>query len=455
METEIGEALALPAERRQLAWTRVLPWLRAHEAVLWAVAIFVLAVGLRAAWIAYADPSPRDGRFDDSVWYDASARHLVEGRGYIYDPADWRLNGAALAPDQKAGATAYWPIGYPLILAALYAAFGPALLAARALNIVLGAATAVGTYVLGRSVFGPRAGVLGGLLMAAFPSHIMFSSLVMAEVTATFVLVVIVYLTAHWTLGERLSSLRKLVILGALCGAAALVRAELILLPLALLVAWWAKGRSWGKAWAHTGLVLVGMAFLFLPWTVRNAVQMGWPVVGTTGVGGALLQGHFEGAEGRPDFYVMVALQNRYAGLENGEREVRMNNRATREALRFAITHPLDELSLIPKRLYYLYRQDTAGVDWTQTNNPVLSDRAAHRLRLLSNVYYWVVGGLAVVGAPLWLRPPRPRRWLIVLFIGNERYHVPILPFLALAAAASAGALWDKLRPQTDTEWHR
>ena len=432
---------------------RVLSSLRAHEALFWAVVIFVLALAFRVAWVAYADPSPRDGRFDDSVWYDSSARHLAEGRGYIYDPSVWRLNGAPVNPEQKAGPTAYWPIGYPLVLAALYAAFGPTIVAAKALNVVLGAATAVGVYGLGRAALGAGAGVLGGLVMAAFPSHVMFSSLVMAEVTAIFILVVALYLTLVWTLGEERPSRWQLVTLGVLCAAAAMVRGELVFLPFALLFVWWAKSRSWRQAWAHTGLALVGMALLFVPWTVRNVVQMGWPVVATTGAGGALLQGHFAGSEGRPDLYVMVVLQDRYAGLDNAEREVRMNNHATREALRFALTHPRDELALIPKRLYYLYRQDTAGVDWTQTNNPVLSEAAAGRLRVLSNVYYYVVAGIAVAGAPLWLRRLDASRLLVVLpvayysllfgvaFIGNERYHVPILPFLALAAAASAVAV--------------
>ena len=47
--------------------------------LLW---VFLLALSLRLAWIANVDPSPTDGRFDDSTWYHYSAVSIMEGRGY-------------------------------------------------------------------------------------------------------------------------------------------------------------------------------------------------------------------------------------------------------------------------------------------------------------------------------------------------------------------------------------
>src|SRR3990172_10042803 len=75
-----------------------------------ALAVFALALLVRALWAAYAEADPTDGRFDDSVFYHYAARSLAEGRGYVSP-----LTGES---------TALMPPGYPFFLSALYATFG-------------------------------------------------------------------------------------------------------------------------------------------------------------------------------------------------------------------------------------------------------------------------------------------------------------------------------------------
>jgi len=44
--------------------------------------------------------------------------------------------------------------------------------------------------------------------------------------------------------------------------------------------------------------LLGAMAIVYVPWTIRNVIQLDAPVILTTGTGGALIQGHAEGATG-------------------------------------------------------------------------------------------------------------------------------------------------------------
>lgn len=422
------------------------------RALAWPLAIFLVALVLRLLWLSYVHPDPRDGRYDDSLWYDSTARALAAGRGFIFEPEVWRIDSQPVYPDLEAGPTAYRPIGYPLVVAALYKVFGGSLLAGQLLNVLLGAATAVAAYAIGCLAFGRRVGVGAGLVTAAFPSHVLFSSLLMTEVTATFLLAATVWLVLAWTLGGGPRPARLLV-LGAAVGAATLVRPEMLVFPVAFAVVWWVVTCSWRAVAFRLGLTAAGAALLLTPWVARNAVQMGAPVL-TTSMGDALLQGHYEGSEGRPDLFVVAAFQSSYHDLGNAEREVRVNKDATREALEFALTHPLDELRLVGKRLYYLYASDEAGVSWNQSNRPVLGATVEERLLLLSNVYYFVVLGSAVLGVPLWFSRREPRRMLLVaviavhailfalLFASHDRYHLPLLPvFSVLAAAAWVGAV--------------
>jgi hypothetical protein len=46
--------------------------------------ILALAVVLRVLWVAFVSPDPRDGRVDDSLFYDFSAQSLAKGTGYVH-----------------------------------------------------------------------------------------------------------------------------------------------------------------------------------------------------------------------------------------------------------------------------------------------------------------------------------------------------------------------------------
>ncbi len=52
-------------------------------------------------------------------------------------------------------------------------------------NIVLGALTCAALYVVGNLVGGKKVGIVAGLLLAVFPGHIFFSSLVLSETLFT------------------------------------------------------------------------------------------------------------------------------------------------------------------------------------------------------------------------------------------------------------------------------
>ena len=90
----------------------------------WMVVVFLLALAARAYWVAFANRPPQG--LNDPWMYHALGQQIADGRGYTM-------------PD--GATTAYYPVGYPAVLGALYALLGPNVLAAKMLNAVLGAAT--------------------------------------------------------------------------------------------------------------------------------------------------------------------------------------------------------------------------------------------------------------------------------------------------------------------------
>ncbi|MEX2245510.1 MAG: glycosyltransferase family 39 protein [Dehalococcoidia bacterium] len=427
----------------------------------WALAIFALALALRLITIAVVHPDPRDGRYDDSVWYDTSARHLADGDGYVFDPAVWvTAGGSRVYPDEdELTPTALWPPGYPVALGAIYFLTGDGVWAGRLFNAFCGAATAALVFAIARRLFGHGPGVAAGLLMAVLPGHVLFTPLILGETFFLFLMTATLAWVLFYVLGRREVSRHAALVSGVLCGATAMVRGEFLLFPLVLLPLL-ALHLGVRASLRPAAMLLVGMLLLFVPWTVRNWVQLGEPIAGTTGAGRVALQGHGPDSDGGPSLIIVGQLEAEFAGLPRDEIEVRSNSEGTRRAREWALDHPVDELRLIPRRMYALFRSDESAVTWTQSNKPWFSETNADRLIRTSSLFFYGMIALALIGWPLWWRTGDPARLLVfapvpfiivmfgVLFIGDPRYHFGMYAPLAVLASPALAAIWSMTAEQ-------
>jgi len=404
------------------------------------VLIVLLALVLRLAWSFYADVDPRYvWRFDMSI-YDYQTEQLADGNGYI---------------DYWDKPSAHWPPGYPMTLAPLYFLFDDNPVAARMLNVVLGSATVVLLYLLGSRLFDRRVGLTAALLLALFPNQVFFASLTMTEILFTTLLVLILLLTVYLMLGQRAPPLWQVGLTGALIGYAALVRGEGLLLIAFILSALLLRWRSWRRVLTYAAVLLVGMAVIIAPWTVRNVVRMKSLILISTSGAETLWIGHHAGADGRITGFDVGF---RYEPLPNPEREVKINDVALDEALSFIRHHPGEDLKLIPSKLYFLYKDDGSSMHWVQLEEFTIPPQAGAFFGGLASVYYWVALLVAAVGARTWFSLREPGKALLVgaaiywtlifgvVFFGDNRFHFPIIPILSLWAAASLVMMGDLLR---------
>ncbi len=320
-------------------------------------------------------------------------------------------------------------------------------------NIVLGALTCVALYYLGRTVAGHRTGVAAGLLLALFPGHVFFSSLVLSEVTFTFFVVVALLLAALAIRRGDQRGVWLLVLLGVTIGTAALVRGQgLFLIPLAAML--WLLQTGWRRALRWTALAAVATFAVIAPWTVRNFFVMHNFVLISTNIGGNLYAGNFEGATGHMVPGAGEWARDRYAYLPPEEQEVAMSNRLLREGLKFMFTHPGREMELTASKVRGLYEDDEEALRGIPNRQAGETIPHADRIADVANVYYFAVLALSGGGLLLWLRRPRsalvlPLRAIAVFTLGqlpfftDPRFHYPMLPAFALLAAAGLLALID------------
>ncbi|MBI5284401.1 MAG: glycosyltransferase family 39 protein [Chloroflexi bacterium] len=403
-----------------------------------------MALALRAAFVAYVPRQP--DHYDDSYFYHGAGVSIAEGKGYR-------------SPYTKS-LTAMWPPGYPYALGAVYKAFGHGDgRAAKWLNVALGTATVALLGLAVRKNFGERAGLLAAAMMAAYPAHIYFAPLVMPETLFTFLLV-----AAYWALVCLPATIRTAAILGIASGVATLVRGEALLLLPAYAAYWMVHRRS-----PREGLLLATVAGVALvasvaPWTYRNHRVMDAFIPVNTWSGEALWQGHHAGATGAYGYGDAELLEQVTRDFPPKEAEVEFASRQQRAALRFMRDHPLEELRLIPRKLLYLWQGDGDAVAfWYRVprgDGLVMSEFQVAQLRFASDFYYYATLAAAGAGvALLWRRRGRPDAplafiavltagWLVMhawLFFGDPRYHLPLMPFLLILAAAAVDELWRAL----------
>ena len=445
---------------------RAAPGVVTRADVRWLVGILVVALVLRVLWTSAVQPDPRDGRFDDSVWYYGTATHLAAGDGYVFPGDAFCQFGDGIGCDETPP-TALWAPGYSIVLAAVFQLPGDDIAAARGLNIVAGLALVVLVYYLGRRLWSSRAGLIAAAIIAVFPSHVFFSSLVLAETLFTAMAVGLLCLALAWTMDET-TTRPRLLILGIAAAALAMVRPEGIVFLGVIILTWIAVHRAPRRVAAYAGWLALGAAVVFVPWTVRNAVQVGWPTPGTTGMGQVLIQAHNPEAGGEPDIYIATRLYDDYDEIPWPEREVTINREATKESVSYALHNIPREFTLMPLRFAAFYRGDRGGVDWNQREDGrgrrQLSAGAANLWGAVADSYYYSVLAVAFFGLAFWIRKSRGVHWLLwgpiviyslmwwFLFVGESRYHFPLLPLFALIAAIGLAALSERWLPDNREE---
>jgi 4-amino-4-deoxy-L-arabinose transferase-like glycosyltransferase len=245
-------------------------------------AILVLGFGLRAYRVVEPLPTPGD---DAHAYYALSKSLYTEGSfgGPTFkEPSDW-------SP------------GAPLLYAAsFYATGGAREGTARIVELLLGLATIVVVYLLGRRIACRPAGLLAALAVAVYPPFIHSVGALYSEPPAMFTLPAAV-LAFLWASDGRGSSRARWLAPGLLFGLTALIRPEYLLVGaafavLALIGVWHARG--WRPGLIGAALFVVALLLPIIPWTIHNELVLKRTVPISTGGGKALYVGTFLPADG-------------------------------------------------------------------------------------------------------------------------------------------------------------
>jgi 4-amino-4-deoxy-L-arabinose transferase-like glycosyltransferase len=349
-------------------------------------------------------------------------------------------------------------------LAGIFYLVGPHVLAGKIANIVECLGTILLTYHFVKTVFhSENAARIAALVLSFQPNNIAYTSLLTADMFLALLLVLgaVLFVSARgrWAF---------FILSGLVWGLATLTKPQAIVIPAIFLFAFRAEKQSILKL--GTVLYLMVLAVI-APWIARNYRVLGVPVLSTNG-GITLLWGNNPYATGRTpiigaendtlsllgDLNPQEPIQLDLRRLSDG-REVARDARARQVALDYIKHHPARVVALWPKKLVALYRSDVEGFYYTLAlkNNVSQKTRVYVGWRVIGELYYFVVVLLFVVSLPVVLRPRRATYMIGLLvclyftlvylvFIGDPRYHLALMPWIAMYSGIGAATLLGKGR---------
>lgn len=404
--------------------------------------VFLVALVVRLAytWLAAGpDPTPSS----DTASYDTVAWNLAQGAGF------------SLGEGPSAYPTAFVPPVVPWLTSFVYRAAGHTYFAALILQCVLGALVPVLLYGLAGLLFGTPVARVSAWLAVFDPLLVFFSGYLLTETAFAVAQLLALLATVHWVRTPRRG---RSLGAGMLWGLAALTRPTALLLPL-VMAAW---------AWVPIGLtvqprermrqilfLLLGMAVVVAPWTLRNAAALKAFVPVTTGAGRALLDSNNERVWNDPALRgnaLTVYSIEPYASALRGHSEPETDRRARAMAMTFLREHAAQWPAAAAAKVTRLWRLGAEGGttgSWQREGSPLNG-----LLRHIDPLVLWSVPVflLALGGMVETLRGPR--RWfqavgliplayttlLATVFWGALRVRVPVQPMVLLYAAAGIEA---------------
>ena len=392
-------------------------------------AILTLSFVLRLAWVLLIPVIPQS----DSFMYDAFALSISQGTGYAY-------------PD--GGLTAYWPVGTSAVYGALYYIFGHSYSVITTFNIIIGTVTTALIMMLANHWFNQKTAFFAGLIYAFWPSQIQFTTILASELIFNFFLLLGLFFWLKFT-----TKTYYLVLATTCFVIASYVRPIALLIPFILITLHLLKGFSFKNSIKTTLYVVLTMAILIAPWSLRNHHLFGEFVLISTNGAPVLWMGNNPNSDGG------------YMPLPEIEfsSEVERSHYLKKQAFDHIRAEPILFIKRCLIRLVDYYKSETIGVHWNKAGiTQSLGEKWLKPLKVQSTLYWSIILILALFGI---YQLHRTNEWkktyietpilpLIAYFTvihmiiaSGDRYHFPIIPFLAMLSGYFVATIHYKLSP--------
>lgn len=238
------------------------------------------------------------------------------------------------------------------------------LVAAAVLELVLFIGILIALYLLTKRLAGIRTALLASLIWAAYLPGLKLVPQISGDLMGTLGITVGIYFVS---LARKTDLNRDWILAGAGLGLAVMSRSAslviVLVMAMGLLVESWSKHGKWLEWLRPSFLIVLITAVMMFPWLVRNQVEFGKPVLGSSLTGYNIYRQNF--IVGSPNYLHYVgasegaqaiqSLLERRPDLLGTENEAQMDLVYRQEGLKIIFAHPIKYLALSTYRFLPLW----------------------------------------------------------------------------------------------------
>lgn len=426
------------------------------------VLIVFLAALVRVGWAALVPMAS----VSDCAIYDGAARRLAKGMAYTID-------------EQSTSPSAHWPVGTSFMYSLVYRAFDPekfGYMPIVVLNIAISLAVVVLAIAAAWKWFGRTAAIGTGLIMALWPMHIEFTTVIGSEpIFTAFILGGMLAwpacprrrrdAVAEETSGSVIRSIPLLIISGLCFGAATYMRPTSLLFPVILAGIDFLRTGRLVLPVVRAAIAGVILLLTLLPWSIRNHHVFGKFILVSTNGGTNMWMGN------NPD---TTGVYMPPPAPDPGANEATWDKELGRRAIEYIKQDPKAFAKRSALKAVKLHDRETIGVAWNKDGLQKVSATSfdpktgfgTKALKALSSGYWYLVLAAGAIGAIVlaarsgpWKALTHPTVILFAYFTGvhaimviQDRYHFPITPLVAALASLTLGRLLSRRAAMADTE---
>lgn len=398
------------------------------------ILIISVAIVLRLTWLLLIPTQVGTG---DDRWFYSHATFMVEAGDFVGETGE---------------PTAERLVGYPLVLAGLFTVFNTTdIVVAKLFNLVMAIVGLLAIFDITRQTFrSDRIALWTVGILAIFPNHIAYTSVLLSELTFTAFLMVGISLLL------RLPRTKWVWLpAGVLFGLATLIKSYFAVIPL-IVWGWMFWKRQTDGQHKRFGLLMLAMLATVMPYLVRNwLVFDAFPVMSNT-AGMNLWIGHHPDARGVFENPITEWMPN------TPHEEYAFDQHLSRKAVDQIRSDPMHSIRLIPTKALSTFKGSVEGFDAAHYGTGDIYTGLPYALLLVVTYLLYIVLMILAIQYPLvrWRRlvhnptlslPAPELGGIFVLFImgvsavffSDTRFAFPIRPFVFMYSAAMVVMLND------------
>jgi 4-amino-4-deoxy-L-arabinose transferase-like glycosyltransferase len=335
--------------------------------------------------------------------------------------------------------TAWWPIGYPVLLAIAYRFTGPSIFVGQAINSLLLLGMILLAYGMAKHLFGPITARRTALILILTPSISLYSLPILSDPFFSFSIILVMFLAL------KREGITGDIFIGLVFGLAVLIRSVAMLLPFVLFIYRIMKRDSLRTAAVQFLLIFLVGELVLLPWQIRNYRAFGAFTLSSTNGGMHFWMGNNSLTSGGFidwNSFISPETRDKLESLTETEKD----RYGYQQGMSFVFAHPIQAISKWPKKLIFLYSKDSKAVSYATGGtydkiSPVvmmilIAGTEGYYSMLLLGFFLAVIMFFKEEGftSRFWLLmgPTLYLTLIYMAFISEGRYHLPMIPVFAL-----------------------